>query len=1248
MKRILGLDLGVGSIGWALVNYEENDYERTSIEAIGSRIIPLTDNEVQGLTQGNKETLCAQRTANRGARRNLDRYQQRRRLLAMLLERYGLTFGKDLLDLPPLDLWALRDKAVRCEKLTPAQLGRVLYHLNQRRGYKHGKNDKENGDSAYLSKIKERATEAAEENLTPGQYFYRKLLESKQMSANGKIYCTYRIKEKVFPRRAYEDEMRRILAAQRQFYPDLLTEETCNEIFEAIYFQRPLKSCKHLVSICEFESREIKVNNNGVERTIVVGPRVAPVSSPLAQLCRIWESVNNIRLTNPRNKRRKHSDTNSLLDKDRLQSEVFELAASERTHLVQYLMTHEKLTEAYTLKYLGLKKTDGFAADKSLTKGIKGNPTYSLLKEALGDIYDTDNLLKFEPEIIPDGWSDKETGQLYPRVSDSYLKEPLYRLWHTVYSISDRDELAKALEKKFGITDKDTVDRIFNIDFRGLGFTNKSAKFMCKLLPLLAEGMMYSEACDFVGVNHSGSLTKAENESRDISDTIKQLKKGELRQPIVEKILNHLGAQVNAIIARYGHFDEVRIEMARTLKQNKEQRRKESLRINQREKENKQIADKLRNELHMRPTHNLIQRYRLWKEAEYRCMYCGKTISSTEFCNTNEVEREHVIPRSIFFDDSYSNKVCSCRDCNNTKGQMTGYDFMESRGDAMLQQYLDRVERLYKEKTISKTKHDRLLTPRTEIPTDFINRDLRQTQYITRKACELLRQVCRNVYMTSGSITDFLRHTWGYDTVLHNLNISRYEEAGQTEIIEREHKGHIIKEKRIIGWSKRLDHRHHAIDALVTALTRQSVVQRLNNLNQLYDIADITSADGQSPETVMNLEKWARTLPHISYEDTSQAISNIAVSFKSGKKDATRSFRNIRRGNKTVAKIRGILVPRGPLTNGTVYGFIRSTEEVDLNGLFSNPKYICSPFIRNKVENRLAEFEGNTRKSLASCKKKPILYTDGTPILKAHINVRKSVVKYKVEGLTANKLDSIVDKAVRRAVEERMRECNFNDAKFAKSLSERPLYRDDTMTTPIRTVRCFAGEKEESMGIVRRDSNGRPIGYSLFANNHHVALYTNADGQLVERIVPFAMAVRRRNLGLQVIVKDPAAVWQQLEVSEKDFDENFISGFPTPDLVFKTSLQLNDMFLIGLSDEEIDDLVISRDKTRLFNHLYRVQKLSSFDYNFKRHTSTQSDVTKEQMDNGNYIRITSAKRLIDLNVRKVKIDRLGNLSLITE
>ena len=199
-----------------------------------------------------------------------------------------------LIKLPVLDLWTLRARAATPgEKLTLPEIGRVLYHINQKRGYRHSRSD----DSAdkeqreYVQAINKRFQEIREEGVTIGQHFVKKLKESEVVTDKGAFY-NYRIKEQVFPRDAYVAEFDRVMDCQKVFYPEELSEANINEFRnEIIFYQRNLKSCKHLVSRCEFMTRSFLDEGHrpvldASGKLVISGPKVAPKSSPILQVCK--------------------------------------------------------------------------------------------------------------------------------------------------------------------------------------------------------------------------------------------------------------------------------------------------------------------------------------------------------------------------------------------------------------------------------------------------------------------------------------------------------------------------------------------------------------------------------------------------------------------------------------------------------------------------------------------------------------------------------------------------------------------------------------------------------------------------------------------------------------------------------------------------------------------------------------------------------------------------------------------------
>lgn len=1249
MKKILGLDLGVGSIGWALIETTDNN-QPVRILDIGVRIVPMNDdNDSNKFTKGQDITTNSTRTQKRTARKGYNRYQQRRAALMEELISKGMKPDEDLMKLAVMDLWQLRSDAVT-KKLSLPEIGRVLYHINQKRGYKHAKED--SGDSKqreYVAIINKRYQELSEECLTIGQHFAKKLKENESIDENGKKFYSYRIKDQVFPRKAYEEEFDKIMLCQKSYYPNVFTEEFIDKIRNhIIFYQRKLRSCKHLVSVCEFEKRCFYDKSGNVIRDnkgniVYDGPRVAPRTSPLFQLCKNWEAVNNIRFRNRRNE------------------ELF-ISVDQRKAMVDFLETNELLKLQDIYKILGITKKDGWWAGEAIGRGIKGNTTRIALAKALEQEPERERFLHFDLRLEATNKVDPETGEILQKISNKYQEEPLYRLWHTLYSIKDKEELASALKKNFGIVNETTIQNLYDIDFVTPGYGNKSSKAICRILPYLQIGLVYGDACEYAGFRHSQSLTTEENANRELVKKIPSLQKNELRQPVVEKILNQMINVYNALSddSMYGAIDEIRIELARELKKSKEERR-ESSRINAaREKENQRIEKLIKGEKYNLPvTKTNILKYKLWEESNHLCFYCNQPIGVKNFLLGTEAQREHIIPKALLFNDSFSNQVCSCAKCNAEKGGATAFDFMRKRKD--FQDYLERVEKFYLEKKITKAKHDNLLASyedylerkrqgkETEddrnLWEDFISRQLRQSQYIARKAPEILRQGCRNVWATSGSVTDFLRRVWGYNSVLHDLNLEKARKAGETEMREIERGGEIHKEEHIVDWDKRLDHRHHAVDALTIACTSQSIIQRLNNLNASRELikGEIEKPKEEWSEHNNLLQEWVHEKQPFTYEEVKKAVGGIFVSVKAGKKVTVPAKRKVFKNGKPITVQTNIIVPRGRLHEEQLYGGIMQYTKDGKGSISLNRKIV----FRYKLGVGSMGYVFSGKESIEIVKDKKtgdMIMTDGFE----------------------QSLSYVVDSGVRNAIRERMNEgfpegtTYITEAKKAvedgrpydasevtkmvldnlRTLEERPVYLDKNRKIAIKKARCFTG-----LTAVQplRYKEGKPITFVLPKNNHHTAFYSDENGKIHELTVTFWHVVERRKYGIPLIIEKPSEVWRDITERREELPNEFLAQLPLPEWTFVQSLQQNEMFILGMSDDEIKDAIANNNRIVLCNHLYRVQKMSKGDYWFRLHTETKLDDSPSAKESLKFYRFKSISAFQNANPYKVKVSLLGKI-----
>ncbi|RME35427.1 MAG: type II CRISPR RNA-guided endonuclease Cas9, partial [Deltaproteobacteria bacterium] len=890
MKKILGLDIGTNSIGWALITEPENgESGEPEILRCGVKVIAMDQKQINAFEGGQALSANQERRLKRQMRRNNWRYKLRREALVARLVELGwfprewkddLQARHEALKLHDARyIYGLRDKAARGERITLRELGLIWYHLNQKRGYKSNRkaqDEEESNDSVLLSQIAANDQLLREQGLTVGQYLYQQHKEHPRRPLKGKV----------FSRKAYLEEFDRIWEAQAAHYPDILTPELREEIRDRIiYYQRPLKSQKHLIAECPFEKRYYKDANGQLQ---VKGIKVAPRSSPVFQEYKIWQTLANIRITNL-------ALAGQMGFDDRGERPLTE---QERELAYQYLIKKKKVKSDTLLKRaLRLDpEAGGYSIDNY--EEIEGDVTRAAILSAFkkAEQRPPQWLFRFDPT--------REIEQ-----------QPLFQLWHMLYSIEDPAALQRKLREKFDFDDE-LAAALTRVTFKE-DYGSLSTRAMQRLIPHLKNGLTYDKArvkvYEETGIDSykTHTLSKDEQLQRALAPAIEQIKVNSLRNPVVERIVQHVINLVNAIIAdkslvsdeerQSGKF-EIRMEMARELKQTAKQRQKTSKQIRAREQQREAARNRLIEEgILTRPSRADIDRYLIWLEGNQMCPYTFKPIPISDLFS-GRCDVDHIIPRSRLFDDSQLNKVVCYAAANKEKGNRTAYEYMEQKGE--LEKFREHVMNT----NYPFPKKKRLLSP--EVPEDFIQRQLKETQYITKVVREKLREVSHEVRTTTGAITGFLRHEWGLSNLLHDLNFPKYEAQGLVEEWVDEETGEVIK--RIEDWSKRMDHRHHALDALVVALTRPAHVHYLNNLNKQF--GNLARENGwrtplRSPVT--NLYQKARA-----------AMEPILVKHQKKSRVVTSMTHRLKVKGHFSGKTQEVLVPRGPLHKESVYGLI--------------------------------------------------------------------------------------------------------------------------------------------------------------------------------------------------------------------------------------------------------------------------------------------------------------------------------------
>lgn len=1396
-KNILGLDLGVSSIGWAYVHEDSKNFENNKIIKLGVRVNPLTVDEQLNFEKGRPITTNAGRTLARSARRNLQRFKLRRSCLIDVLKKNNILSETDLLaevgKNSTFQTQELRAKATK-EKVELSEFARVLLLINKKRGYKSSRKVKNDEDGQIIDGMTV-AKKLYQENLTPGQYSYRLLQEgkkqlpdfyrsdlrsefdkvwnfqkqfhpdifkeelytdlqgknknstwailqepfslvgikqtgtaqekktekyfwrneavkkqldfeslavvfqeinsnlnnssgylgaisdrSKELYFNNQTVGEYlfqqlkanphtKLKNQVFYRQDYLDEFEIIWDTQSKYHKEL-TKGVKEEVRDIIiFYQRKLKSQKGLISICEFENREIAITENGRTKKKTVGLKVAPKSSPLFQEFKIWQILNNLQFQNVETKEAfpidldfKQSIFNEVNIKGKLSSkdilDIVGYSSKEwKTNIkdVEGNYTNENLYDAF----LRIIVNDGIEFPKEFKLTIDDDIKISklnvsaeviklFLEEKLSELGINTSILDFNPELE----------------GNDFEKQASYQLWHLLYSYegddsaSGNEKLYELLNKKYGF--KEEHSKILAQISFPQDYGNLSSKAMRKIYPYIKEHK-YSEACNYAGYNHSkNSLTKEQLENRVLKEQLDILAKNSLRNPVVEKILNQMVNLVNEIIKEYGRPDEIRIELARELKLSAEERANITSEINKTTIQHQKYAEILKKEFNILvPSRNDIIRYKLYMELAnngFKDLYTDLKIER-ENLFTEKYDIDHIIPQSRFFDDSFSNKVLVPRGANLKKGNFTAFDYLEIEGKEKVEKFLSIIKDLYDKGAITKAKYEKLQKKSSEIGDGFIERDLRNTQYIAKKAKEMLFEITNSVVSTSGRITDKLREDWNLVNTMKELNLEKYRKLGLTETVINS-KGE--EKQRIIDWTKRNDHRHHAMDALTVAFTTHNHIQYLNYLNARKDEKHKQHQNIFAIEKLItkvfekkNGSKERRFIEPIKNFRIAakKHLDEILVSYKAKNKVVTKNINKIKKKGSLIVKTE--LTPRGQLHKETIYGsskFLKTKEE-KVSGKFDvqTISKVQNEKFRNALLDRLQEFNGDPKKAFTGkniISKIPIYLNDErTEQLPETVTLAWYETGYTIRKAVNpdnfkdyKNLEKIIDKRIRNILIERLKEFKGNSKEAFTDLEKNPIWLNKTKGIPIKTVTISGINnaealhyKKDQLGNHILDEHGKKIASDFVStgNNHHVAIYEDEKGNLQERVVSFYEAVERVNQGLTI--------------TDKDY--NIDLGWK-----FLFTMKQNEMFLFPSEDfnPKETDLFDEKKLFLISKNLYRVQKfgeLSKSGFWFRHHLETSVEVKKE-LRNYSYLDFYSKDFM--KTVVKVRLNHLGKIVQVGE
>jgi len=1073
MKKILGLDLGTNSIGWALI-----ESEGKKILGMGSRIFPEGVIDL-GQGEGREMSKNSSRTEDRGKRRQFFRRRLRKKILLRELSRYNMCPltsedieewkenkmfpEKKLRDWFAMNPYELRAKALEGE-LTLHELGRIFYHLIQRRGFQSNSRSANEDDKGAIfegknDKIGILQTQGSiTGHKTLGGYLNKIAPREFEPFKQGKE----RVRNRYTTRKMYIDEFEFIWEQQSKYYPELTDE--LKELFGGrkkdgykndgvLFHQRPLRSQKGLVGKCSLEPQRTK----------------CPISAIPFEKFRVYQWVNtvdcNVKLTN----RDKEILVNQLFSKEKVKFSMLRKALKRADSTYQFnYKDDDQIVGTYTISKLSSKK---FFGDK----------WFELTKKEQEDI------------------------------------------WHVLYFFEDKDKLKSYAIEHWGFEEK-KAEEVSKFNLKQ-GYANLSRKAINNILPFLKQGYQYDVAVALGGIKNAFGSQWEELKSYDLElldsniyEIVRQGRKGgyidglkdflksefaltekelkklyhhssnidtsellerlpisaeadkeiqSIRNPIVITALFEIRKLVNELIDDYGRPDEIKIELARDLKISKTKRRSIRLEQQRLERENDRVKKEL--ERHdQRITHDNLLKYKLWEECHQTCPFTGNSINITQLFS-GEVQVEHIHPWSRSLNDSFMNKTLCFADENRAKGNKTPYEYYFSQGDEKWEQVKAQALSCFKNKkaypnAYAKFKH----FVRKKHDDDFISRQLNDTRYISKEARNYLSKICSSVSVTPGQVTANLRHHWGLNTILNS------------------------EDKK-----SRDDHRHHAVDALVVACANASHLNELSKWNS-HD---------------RNYELKAFPMPWDDFRtDAEKKTNEILVSHK--KHNPVLTIRTSVTENNGEKHINKGIAARGQLHMETVYGKRKSPDQE-----------------------------------------------------KHSYHVRKPI-----ESLTTIKhVEKVVDPVIRKLIHERVE--LLGGYEKGKDIPKNTFFEsdDDGNVKPMIFLPNRNGEKVPVNKVrVREFMSGAEQlkdGKNQFVNprsNHHLLVYLDNQEKIKSRVVSFWEAVER--------VKNGDSIIQPPADAEKTI----------------STLEINDMCILGLSEEDLD---FTKSST-LFEHLYKVQKVS--------------------------------------------------------
>lgn len=611
----LGLDIGITSVGWSVINLDIN-----RIEDLGVRIFNAAENPKDGAS------LALPRRAARGRRRLTRRKAYRINRVKKLIVSENILTESELNNIftnkDIISVWESRVQGLD-RMLSNEEWAKILINLCKRRGFKSNRKneakDKEMGQ--ILTSIEINAEKMEEtKSRTIGELIYKETISEEDK------YKAFRNKSGEYNRCVSRDmirnEIHTLFEQQRKFGNKNASDDVEDKYLEIFNSQRPysnFEELEKLVGWCTFEKKKYKR---------------APKNCISAEEFVLYESINKLSIICNGEKRKLNNEERDLIVNEAFNKKeikysglrkLLSLNDEERfstlTYSIDKDMSKTENTKFISLKgYHEIKKAIEHGVNKEYWKNIKGN------KKMLNDIAYVLTLGKTDEEI---------ENQLRLRDIPSEI-----------------------------------IEAVSDMSFSK--FNNLSIEAIDKILPFMKEGYQYNEACEKAGYDFK-AIYKGEKCKK-----LPVIEIDEIVNPVVIRSLAQTRKVINAVIDRYGSPIRINIELARELSKNFKDRKAIEKEQKENRDNIDKIKKQLQELMGKVPTGREVLKYRLWQQQRGECAYTQRQIFLENLFSPGYCEIDHIIPFSRCFDDSLSNKVLVMGVENQRKGNRTPYEYFGS------------------------------------------------------------------------------------------------------------------------------------------------------------------------------------------------------------------------------------------------------------------------------------------------------------------------------------------------------------------------------------------------------------------------------------------------------------------------------------------------------------------------------------------------------------------------------------------